>query len=472
MNRDVTPVTEGDPEGRIARWFELRRRKTTVGTELLAGVTTFLVMAYIIFVNPAILNFSAVKDLQPLGPGVAPTLAATCLVAGVMTVAMGLFTNYPFAVAPGMGLNAVVAFQLIVGMKLPWSAAMGVIVLEGLLITLLVLTGLREAVMNAIPLPLKRAIGVGIGLFILFIGLSTGGLVKPGPPGVPVTLGDVTSLPVLVTLAGLFLTIALVALRLRAALLLGILLTTGLAILVNAASGFLAFTLPGMAVIPSRILAWPDLSTFGRGLDFSVFQRVGILAGAMAVFSIMLADFFDTMGTVIGIAGKAGWLDGRGRLPGLYRILLVDSLAAAFGGLASASSATTYVESAAGVSMGGQSGLASVVTGLLFFLALFFAPLAGVVPPQATAPALILVGFLMCAIVSEIPFSDFEEGFPALLMLVTMPFTYSITNGFGAGFISYVFIKLVRGKARELHWMLVLTALAFLLYFALPWLRE
>jgi len=455
----------------LERWFDLRAKGTTVGTEILAGVTTFMVMAYIIFVNPAILNFSGIKELQGLGPGFAPTLAATCLVAGAMTMLMGLASNYPFAVASGMGLNAVVAFQLIVGMKLPWSAAMGVIFLEGVIITILVLTGFREAVMDAIPLSLKRAIGVGIGLFILFIGLFSGGLVKPGPPGVPVTLGDFNSLSVLVTLIGLFLTVALMALRVKGALLIGILLTTLVAIVVNAASGYTAFTLPGVAVVPSRILAWPDFSTFGRGLDVSVFWRAGAMAAILTIFSIVLADFFDTMGTVIGIAGEAGWLDEKGKLPRLNRILLVDSLAAAFGGFSSASSATTYIESAAGVSEGGRSGLTSVVTGLLFFLALFFSPVAGVVPPQATAAALIVVGYLMCSIVKDIPFGDFEEGFPALMTLVVMPFTYSITNGIGAGFVTYTFIKLIRGKAHELHGMMVTAAVAFVIYFALPWLR-
>jgi len=395
----------------IERFFDLRARGTNVGTEILAGVTTFMVMAYIIFVNPTILNFSGIKDLQNLGPGFAPTLAATCLVAGAMTIAMGLVTNYPYAVASGMGLNAVVAFQLIVGLKLPWTAAMGVIFMEGALITILVLTGFREAVMDAIPISLKRAIGVGIGLFILFIGLYEGGLVKQGPPGVPVTLGDLNTLPVLVALIGLFLTVALMALRIKGALLIGILLTTVAAILVNAASGHTAFTTPGVAVIPSKILAWPDFSTFGQGLDFSVFWRAGAVTAIVSVFSIMLADFFDTMGTVIGIAGEAGWLDKDGRLPGMKRILVVDSLSALFGGFASASSATTYIESAAGVSEGGRTGLTSVVTGLLFFVALVFSPVAEVVPPQATAAALIIVGFLMCSIVKDIPFGDFEEGF-------------------------------------------------------------
>jgi AGZA family xanthine/uracil permease-like MFS transporter len=387
-----------------------------------------------------------------------------------MSMLMGLLSNYPLAMAPGMGLNAVVAFQLVLGMKLPWSAAMGIIFLEGVIIAILVLTGFRTAVMDAVPLPLKQAIGVGIGLFILFIGFVNGGFVKQGQ-GIPVTLGDFGTPQVLVSIVGLFLTVALMAWRVRGALLLGIILATLFAIAVNYSAGLKAFPTPGMAVIPSRIVAWPDFSTFGMGLDLSVFARAGWIAALAAIFSILLADFFDTMGTVIGIGGQGGWLDARGALPRLRQVLLVDSLGALFGGLASSSSATTYIESAAGVAAGAKTGLTSVVTGLLFLLALFFAPLAGVVPPQATAAALIVVGYLMCAIVREIPFGDFEEGFPALVTLTVMPFSYSITNGIGAGFVAYSFVKIVRGKGREIHWMMYAASLAFLLYFALPWLR-
>src|SRR5262245_4115150 len=408
-----------------------------------------MVMAYIIFVNPAILSFAGIPPLQGQGPSFAATQAATCLVAGAMTIAMGLLTNYPLAVASGMGLNAVVAFQLIAGMKLPWPAAMGVVVLEGLVITLLVLTGFREAIMNAIPVALKRAIGVGIGLFILFIGLVSGGIVKPGPPGVPVTLGDLSSAPVAVAILGLLLTLWLTARRSSGALLVGILASTVVAIAVNQMTGGRAFALPGQAVWPASLVAWPDFSSLGAGLDFSVFVRVGIITAVVTVCSIMLSDFFDTMGTVIGIGGEAGWLTPAGRLPRLNRVLLVDSVAAMAGGAAGASSATTYIESAAGVAAGARTGLASVVTGACFLLALFFAPFAGVVPAQATAPALIVVGYLMSRVVREIPFGDLEEGFPALLTLTVMPFTYSITNGIGAGFIAYCFIKLVRGKGHE-----------------------
>jgi AGZA family xanthine/uracil permease-like MFS transporter len=456
----------------LERCFELHRRGATLGGEIRGGLTTFMVMAYIIFVNPAILSFAGVPPLQGQGPSFPATQAATCLVAGAMTIAMGVVTNFPLAVASGMGLNAVVAFQLIAGMKLPWTAAMGVVVLEGLVITLLVLTGFREAIMNAIPVALKRAIGVGIGLFILFIGLVSGGIVKPGPPGVPVTLGDLSSAPVTVAVFGLLLTLWLTARRSSGALLVGILASTAVSIAVNQMTEGRAFPLPGQAVWPASLVAWPDFSSLGAGLDFSVFVRVGVITALVTIFSIMLSDFFDTMGTVIGIGGEAGWLTPAGRLPRLNRVLLVDSVAAMAGGAAGASSATTYIESAAGVAAGARTGLASVVTGACFLLALFFAPLAGMVPAQATAPALIVVGYLMSRVVREIPFADLEEGFPALLTLTVMPFTYSITNGIGAGFIAYCFIKLVRGKGREVAPMMYVAALAFVVYFVLPLIQR
>ena len=450
----------------LESYFRLREHGTTVATELVAGLTTFMVMAYIIFVNPAILSFAGIPALQSQGVPFAPTLAATCLVAAIATALMGLATNYPLAIASGMGLNAVVAFQLIAAQKLPWPAAMGVIFLEGVAITILVLVGVREAVVNAIPLALKRAISVGIGLFILFIGLVNGGIVRPGQ-GIPVTLGAVTSPKVLVAVAGLLLTLVFLARGVRAALLLGILGTTILAILVNALHGGTVWTIPGVAVVPQSLVAWPDFSTLGAGINFEVFARLGVLAACLAIFSIMLSDFFDTMGTVIGIGAEARWLDKEGRLPRMNRVLLVDSLAAALGGAASASSATTYIESAAGVAAGGRTGLTSVVVAGCFALALFVAPLAGVVPAEATAPALIIVGYLMCALVREIPFADLEEGFPALLTMTIMPFSYSITNGIGAGFVSYVVIKLVRGRAGAVHPLMYGAAAAFLLYFAL-----
>jgi adenine/guanine/hypoxanthine permease len=456
----------------LDRWFELSRRGATVGGEVRGGLTTFMVMAYIIFVNPAILSFAGIPPLQGQGPSFAATQAATCLVAGAMTIAMGLATNYPLAIASGMGINAVVAFQLVAALKLPWTAAMGVVVLEGLAITVLVLTGFREAIMHAIPVALKRAIGVGIGLFILFIGLGAAGIVKPGPPGVPVTLGDLTAAPVAVALIGLLLTLWLTARRSSGALLVGILVSTALAIAVNASTEGRAFPLPGQAVWPAALVALPDFSSLGAGFDFSVFARLWLITALVTIFALMLSDFFDTMGTVIGIGGEAGWLAPDGRLPRLNRVLLVDSLGAVAGGAAGASSATTYIESAAGIAAGARTGLASVVTGAGFLLALFFAPLAGVVPAQATAPALIVVGYLMSRVVREIPLDDFEEGFPALLTLTMMAFTYSITNGIGAGFVSYCFIKLVRGRARDVAPMMYAATLAFVIYFALPLIQR
>ena len=455
----------------LERYFDLSAQGTTVGREARAGLTTFMVMAYIIFVNPAILSFAGVPGLEGKGGPFAAVQAATCLVAGLLTLAMGLATNYPLALASGMGLNAVVAFQLIAGLKLSWPAAMGVIFLEGLAITALVLTGFREAIMNAIPLALKQAISAGIGLFILFIGLVSAGIVKPGPPGVPVTLGDLATAPVGVAIVGLLVTLWLFARGNSGTLLLGILLATVVAVIVNIVTAGRAFPIPGQAVIPRALVAWPDFSSLGVGINLEVFAQVGVVTALVTIFSIMLSDFFDTMGTVIGIGGEAGWLDRNGKLPRLNRVLLVDSLAAAAGGAAGASSATTYIESAAGVSAGARTGLASVVTGVCFLLALFFSPLAAIVPAQATAPALLVVGYLMVAIIKDIRFSDIEEGFPALLTLAVMPFTYSITNGIGAGFIAYSFIKLVRGKGPTVHPMMWAAAFAFVLYFALPGLR-
>jgi len=457
--------------GWLDNFFKITESGSTVSTEVVAGLTTFMVMAYIIFVNPSIL--SSVKDGNGQSLAFAAVLAGTCLVSGVMTILMGLWANYPFALAPGMGLNAVVAFSLIAGAKLPWEAAMGVIFMEGVAITALVVTGLREAVFNAIPMTLKKAIGVGIGLFIFFIGLSDGQLINWGSKdiGTPVALGNLTTGPVLVAIVGLFLTIWLMARGIKGALLIGIVLSTIVAIVINYASGGKAFTTPGQAVIPSAIVAMPDISNLGQGINFGVFAKMGILAGILTIFSLMLSDFFDTMGTVIGIGEKANWLDKQGKLPRLFQVLMVDSLAAIAGGAASTSSATTYVESAAGVGEGGRTGLVSVVVGLLFLLAMFFSPIAAVVPANATAPALIIVGFLMAAVARDIPFDDIEEGLPALLTIAIMPFTYSITNGIGVGFIAYTFIKLVRGKAGEIHWAMWVASIAFLLYFALPWLQ-
>ncbi len=456
--------------GVLERLFKLRENGTTVGIEVVGGITTFFVMAYIIALNPIILNFVGIKDLQDknLGPGFAPTVAMTALTAGVLTIAMGLYANRPFAMAAGLGLNAVVAFQLILGSKLAWPAAMGIILMEGVVITVLVLTGLREAVLNAIPIALKRSIGVGIGLFILLIGLFNAGFVVRGPAGgPPVGLSLLNTGPLFTFLLGLGITLVLFARGVKAALLLGIVITTLVATILHAVTpAYVASTAPGTAMIPAKFVDVPDFSTVLKGLNFDSFAVIGVVATVLAVFTIMLSDFFDTVGTVIGISGQAGWLDSKGQLPGFKNILVVDSIGAAFGGLMSASSNTTYIESAAGVSSGARTGLASVVTGVLFLFAMFLAPTVAVIPPEATAPALVIVGFLMAGIATKIDLASVDEGLPALLTMAVMPFTYSITNGIGAGFVTYAFIKLVRGKAAEVHPLMWAVAIAFIFYFA------
>ncbi len=455
----------------LERLFKLRENSTTVTTEVIGGLTTFVVMAYIIALNPIILNYVGIPSLQDakLGPGFPQTVAMTAFCAGVLTIAMGLYANRPFAMAAGLGLNAVVAFQLVLGKPpLPWQAAMGIILMEGIVITVLVLTGLREAILNAIPLALKQAIGVGIGLFILLIGLVNSGIVIHPASGAPiVTLSALNTGPILTFVIGLVITLWLVARGVRAALLLGIVGTTVIAGVLHAVvASYIPSTAPGTAQLPTTWIQGPDFSNALSGLNFSAFATLGVLATVLAVFTIMLSDFFDTVGTVIGISGQAGWLDNKGRLPGFRKILIVDSIGAGFGGLMGASSNTTYIESAAGVSSGARTGLASVVTGLLFLAAMFIAPVVAVIPPEATAPALVIVGFLMAGIASKIDFTDLELGLPALLTIVIMPFTYSITNGVGAGFVTYGFLKLVRGKAAEVHPLFWAVAIAFLLYFA------
>jgi adenine/guanine/hypoxanthine permease len=456
----------------LDRFFGFQERGTSLGVEMRAGLTTFMVMAYIIFVNPIVLGYVGVPGLEGKGLPFDATLTVTCLTAGVLSIVMGLTTNYPLAMAPGMGLNAVVAFELVAGRGLTWPQAMTVVLLEGIVITVLVITRFREAMMDAVPLGLKRAISVGIGLFIAFIGFVTGGfVVKPAAGPLPVGLGALRGLPMLVFLIGFVLTAVLVARRVRGGLLAGIALTTLIAIVLNGLlAGWQGFPTPGAALIPSAIVRAPDFSTFGR-LDFALFARLGVLAACLAVFSLMLSDFFDTMGTIIGVGTKGGFIDPRGGLPRVNRVLLVDSLGAVAGGVANASSNTTYIESAAGVSEGGRTGLVAVVVGLLFLLAMFFAPIAAVIPAQATAPALILVGFYMMSVVREIAWDDAAEAVPAFVTMLVMPFTWSITNGIGAGFVTYVAIRLFTGRGASVHPMLWLAALAFLFYFALPLLE-
>jgi AGZA family xanthine/uracil permease-like MFS transporter len=458
---------EGPQLDAIASYFKFAERGTSLLTEARAGLTTFMVMVYIVFLNAGILGdgFGLAAD----DPGRTALSAGTALVAGIMTIAMGAVANYPFALAAGLGINAIVAFSL-TGRGLSPAGAMGVIVLEGLAVVVLVLIGFREAVMNAVPLGLKRAIGAGIGLFILFIGFANGGLIQSGcSPFVPlteacagtlVTVSFPTSVGQFVFLFGLALTIVLWALKVRAALVISIIGTTIVALAA------------GVASVPKELAWTPDFSTLGKFDLGNPFTVLGPLTAILIIFAVMLTDFFDTMGTVTGVAAEAGLAREDGSVPGVGRVLMVDSVAAAVGGLAGVSSNTTYIESAAGVADGGRTGFTSVVTGALFLAAILLAPLARIIPSEATAPALVLVGYLMFTQVKDINVNDLEEGFPALLTMILMPLTYDITVGIGAGFISWVLIKVARGKIGEVHPLMWVVAAAFLVFFMQAWIPQ
>ncbi len=446
MSAEAQPTA---PTGGIAGYFKFAERGTNLATEARAGLTTFFVMVYIIFVNAGILGAGFGLDAG----GVAAVSAATALVAGVMTIAMGVVGNYPLALAAGLGINGIVAFSLTARGLSP-AGAMGVIVLEGVAVTALVLVGFREAVMNAVPLALKRAIGAGIGLFILFIGFVGGGfIVSPeggAPPVVPVfptTTGQ------FLFLAGLIFTIVLWVLKVRGALIISIFVISAVALVL------------GVTSVPSEYSVVPNFSTLGDFDVTDVFTVLGPLAAILTIFAIMLTDFFDTMGTVTGVASEAGLAEPDGTVPGVGRVLLVDSLAAVVGGAAGVSSNTTYIESAAGVAEGGRTGFASIVTGVLFLLAIFLAPLAGIIPSQATSPALVLVGYLMFTQIKDIDVGDVENGLPALLTMILMPLTYDITVGIGAGFISWVVIKLAKGRISEIHPLMWVVSAMFVIFF-------
>ncbi len=438
----------------IASYFKFAERGTNLVTEIRAGATTFMVMAYIIFLNPAILSAAGVD--------VVATAAATALIAGIMTIAMGVFGNFPIAIAAGLGINALVAFGLVLGRGLSFQGAMGVIVLEGLLVTILVIVGLREAVMNAIPGSLKRAIAVGIGLFILFIGFVNAGLIAGGEGAPPVHFIFPVDIGPFVALAGLIITILLWVRKIPGALILSIVITTGIAL----ATGVTKF--PDEFASPISANAF---STIGAVNLTEAFEKLGPFVAVLVIFSIALIDFFDTMGTVTAVGNQAGLNDDEGKVPGLRNILLVDSLAAVAGGFGGTSSNTSYIESSAGVGEGGRTGFTSVVTGVLFLLAILLAPLALMIPAVATAPALIIVGYLLFEQIGGIDVADVEEGLPALLAIILMPLTYDIAVGIGAGFVTWTLIKVMRGKLGEIHPLMWVVSIAFLIFFLQSWIE-
>ncbi|MCL2541761.1 MAG: NCS2 family permease [Nocardioidaceae bacterium] len=467
--------------GRLERFFHIHQRGSTVGREIRGGIVTFFTMSYIIALNPFIIG--GVEDATghylgggsgPHGANLAAVAAGTALVAGVMSIVMGLVANFPLAIATGLGLNAFIAFS--VASQMTWADAMGLVVIEGLIILVLVLTGFRKAVFRAVPPEIKVAISVGIGLFIALIGFVDAGFVGGGV-GQPVQLGatgTLTGWPVFTFLIGLALVVVLWVRRVKGAILISIVATTVLAIIVESIGhlGTKSENNPGgwgqnVPKVPHKIAGTPDLSTFGHFNLLGSFQHAGVVTAILLLFTLVLADFFDLLGTMTAIGAEAGLLDESGMPPRGGRILVVDALAASAGGVGGVSSNTAFIESASGVGEGARTGLASIVTGLLFLLAMPLTALVDVIPSEAAVPALVLVGFLMMQQVKGIAWDDLEIAIPAFLTIVLMPFTYSITVGIGAGFVSYALIKLVKGKTREVHPLLWVVAALFVVYFAI-----
>ncbi|WP_232550002.1 NCS2 family permease [Propioniciclava soli] len=485
----VTPPSSG-----LDRWFEISHRGSTVAREVRGGLVTFFTMAYIIALNPLIIGTTAdvngnLITGQPMldaagtvidanvGASIGAVAAATALIAAVMTALMGVVARFPLGLATGLGLNAMLAY--VVAPRVTWPQAMGLIVWEGLLITILVFTGFREAVFRAVPRALRIGISVGIGLFITLVGLADARVVTGGG-GTPLQLGATGQLmgwPVAVFVTGLLLLIVLYVNRVRGAMLITIVVMTVVAVVIEALrtvgssaveGNTFGWALNVPAVPAEGLFRLPDLSLLGRVDLLGAFAGgpTVVIAMLMTVFALLLADFFDTMGTIVAVGAEGGLLDADGNPPRTREIMLVDSLGAVAGGLGSVSSNTSYIESAAGVGEGARTGLASVVTGLAFLVAMFLTPLVNMVPSEAAAPVLVFVGFLMMSQVVHVDWENPDEGIPAFLTLVLMPFTYSITVGIGAGFIVYVLIKVVRGRASQVHPLLWVVAAAFVLYFA------
>jgi len=441
----------------ITKFFKLQENKTTVRTEIIAGITTFMTMAYILFLNPNILSATGMDKNA--------VFFATAIAAGFVTIAMGLVANFPIALAPGMGLNAFFATVALAGVGMPWRIALGAVFISGLIFILLTVTKVRQILVVAVPHSLKIAITVGIGLFITIIGLKLSEIMAVSANVIPPTLehlnatkgqssllffewniglGSLKNPAMLLCLIGLVITSALMAMRIKGSLLIGIIVTTIIGIpmgVTKIAEGFSPFSLPDFS----------NLAVFE--LDIKGALSMGIWT---VVFTFTFVELFDTFGTLVGTANKAGLIDKDGNSPKIGKAMLVDAFGVSFGALMGTSTITAYVESAAGIGEGGRTGLTAVTTGLLFLLALVLAPLATLIPNAATAPALIIVGLLMVSAIKEIDFEDFTEGLPAFMCIIMMPFTYSIANGVAAGIIFYTLLKVITGKAKKVHWMMYL----------------
>ncbi|HHY13260.1 MAG TPA: NCS2 family permease [Thermoanaerobacterales bacterium] len=459
----------------IEKMFKLKENNTNVKTEVIAGITTFITMAYIIFVNPGILGMAGMNAAGALGdealaynafndPVVGAVMTATILSAAITTIIMGLYANYPFGLASGMGLNAYFTFGVVIGMGYTWQSALGAVFVSGIVFILITVTGIREAIVNAIPLSLKNAISAGIGMFIALIGFTNAGIIV-GDPDTTIALGELTDPNVLLAVIGFAVIAVLMARRVRGAMLLGIIITTIIGIplgVVVIPEGFTPFSMP-----PSLAPTFAQLnlkSLFDLSAGATLFDAMVAFFGIVMAFTYV--DLFDTIGTVIGTATKAKMLDEDGKLPKMNKVLLTDAIGTCIGAVLGTSTVTTYVESAAGIAEGGKTGLTAVVTGILFLAALFIAPIAGLVPGSATAPALIIVGVLMMESIVDIDFSDFTEALPAFMAIAVMPFSYSIANGIAAGLVFYPIVKIVSGRSKEVHPIVYVLAILFIIRFA------
>ena len=442
----------------MEKFFKLKERNTTVGTEIMAGLTTFMTMAYILIVNPNILSVT--------GMSWGGVFTATALSSAIATLTMALLANYPFALAPGMGLNAFFAFTI--GLKYGWQIALVAVFTEGIIFLVLSLFKVREAIFAAIPRNLKYAVSAGIGMFIAFIGLVNGGLVKMDIPDAPVTLGDVGSITVILMLAGVVITMILLGLKVKGALLWGIFATWILGIICQLAGLYIVDPDAGrFSLIPAAIFSLPP-SLAGNTL-FDAFSHLSSGMGAFefvaVLFAFLFVDVFDTVGTVIGVSEKAGFIDKKGNLPKIKEVLLSDAIGTTVGAVMGTSTVTTYVESASGVADGGRTGLTSLTVAALFALSLFFSPVFAAIPAFATAPALVLVGFFMIQCVVKIDFSDPTEGIPAFMAIAMMPLCYSIADGIVFGILSYVVLKIATGKHKQVSIVMYIVALLFLAKF-------
>lgn len=457
----------------VDRFFEITARQSTLGTEIRGGVVTFIAMAYIIVLNPIILSGSADVDGAKLD--FAQVSATTSLAAGVMTILFGLVARLPFALAAGLGINSFLA-TTVVG-SLTWAEAMGLVVINGLIIVLLAVTGLRRLVFDAVPMQLKLAITAGIGLFILFIGLVDAGFISStGVPSPPVGLGagglgSISTIPTVVFVFTLLLTGILVARKVRGGILIGLVTGTVVAVVVEAIwhlgsavdkPGGWSLSVPALSGSPFSL---PDLSLVGE-FSLNSFSRIGVLAAVMLIFTLVFANFFDAMGTMTGLSREAGLADEKGTFPRLRSALVVEGAGAVVGGATSSSSNTVFIESGAGIEEGARTGLANVVTGVLFLAAMFIAPLASIVPTEVAAAALVVVGAMMVSHLRHIDLSEFSVALPVVLTVAVMPFSYSIANGIGVGFISWAVMRTAAGKAREVSPLLWIVAAGFAVYFA------